>query len=363
VRLTDGGLETSPIFHQHLEVPPFAAFPLVQHQQGRAALREYWTPYLSLAHDIGVPFVVDTATWRANPDWASQLRYDARHLREVNRVAAALARELASKVDQGTVNGVVGPRGDGYVVGDHLMSPDQAAEYHSPQVVALAEAGVEHVTGVSFTYPDEAVGFVRAARAVGVPAIVSFTVETDGRLPNGDALKAAIEQVDHETDRALIGFVINCAHPTHFSDALWGGDWLSRIIGVRGKASVMSHAETGCRRGARRRRSRRPCPALQGVARSAAFPGGAGLMLRHRPPPPTRHQQDLLSLLMPARAAQLASRRGWATSRMSSSIAAATGTASSAPTTPRSVPPTRAAMTTTAPGTFTAFLKTRGWTT
>jgi homocysteine S-methyltransferase len=242
VQLTDGGLETALIFHQGLDLPLFAAFPLVETEDGRAALRAYWQPYLTVAREHRVGFVLDTPTWRANPAWAAQLGYDAQRLRAVNAAAAQFARDLAADEPATMVNGVVGPRGDGYVVGTE-MTPDQAAAYHAEQIDALAAAGVDQVTAITFTHPQEATGFVRSATAAGLSCLVSFTVETDGRLPNGQALRDAIELVDAETGRAAKGFMINCAHPTHFEPALTDGAWLGRILGIRANASTMSHAE------------------------------------------------------------------------------------------------------------------------
>lgn len=242
MRLTDGGLETSLIFHQGLDLPFFAAFPLVENDEGRAALRTYWEPYLTWVRERGVPFALDSATWRANPDWASRLGYDAAALDAVNRAAVEFARSLADTVEDATVNGVLGPRGDGYVVGD-VMTPEQAQDYHAPQVAALAGAGVHQVSVLTLTYPQEAIGVVRAAAEVGVPCVVSFTVETDGRLPNGQDLRGAVEQVDEQTGGAARGFMVNCAHPTHFDSVLVDGPWLERIIGVRANSSTMSHAE------------------------------------------------------------------------------------------------------------------------
>jgi homocysteine S-methyltransferase len=242
LRLTDGGLETSLIFHQGLELPAFAAFPLVETAAGRAALRSYFEPYLDVAAQHGVGFVLDTPTWRANPDWAASLGYDEDRLRAVNRAATVFARELAGDADDVVIEGVAGPRGDGYQVGVE-MTADEAADYHATQLAAFAEAEVDQVAAVTFTYPAEATGFVRAAQRAGLPAIVSFTVETDGRLPNGASLRTGIEQVDAETDGAAAGFMINCAHPTLFTDALEPGEWLERIVGVRANASTMSHEE------------------------------------------------------------------------------------------------------------------------
>ena len=250
LRLTDGGLETTLIFQQGLELPLFAAFPLVQDEVGRATLAAYWQPFVELARGHGVGFDVDTVTWRANPDWAEQLGYDEQAMQAVNEEAARFARLIADEALEGRVNGVVGPRGDGYVSGEE-MSADEAAAYHLPQVTALAAGEVDQLSALTLTYPQEAVGFVRAARAVGVPAVVSFTVETDGRLPNGVGLREAVEQVDRETRGAALGFMVNCAHPTHVESALVergsvagaDGDWLGRLVGLRANASRMSHAE------------------------------------------------------------------------------------------------------------------------
>src|SRR3954451_14408645 len=243
VYLTDGGLETSLIFHQGIDLPMFAAFPLVQQADGRSALRAYWKPYLAVAREFSAAMVVDTATWRASRDWGEQLGYDEASLREVNAEAVGLATELAGALDTATVNGVVGPRADGYVVGE-AMTPEQAADYHAPQIRALASAGVDQVTAVTLTYPDEAVGFLEASEAAGVPAMVSFTVETDGRLPSGHGLRDAVGLVDEQTDHAALGFMINCAHPSHFEVTLRDdGEWLHRIRGLRPNASSRSHAE------------------------------------------------------------------------------------------------------------------------
>ena len=242
VRLTEGGLETTLVFHHGVELSHFAAFPLLEDEDGRRALRAYWEPYLELVTDTGAPFAVDTMTWRANPDWGARLGYDAAALAGVNAAAVRFAADVSRELGGACLNGVVGPRGDGYVVNE-VMTAEQAEKYHQPQVRALAEAGVDQVSALTLTYAHEAVGFVRSAIRVGVPAVVSFTVETDGRLPSGDTLRDAVEQVEVETDRAPLGYMVNCAHPAHFGGALSEGPWLQRVIGVRANASMMSHAE------------------------------------------------------------------------------------------------------------------------
>jgi S-methylmethionine-dependent homocysteine/selenocysteine methylase len=243
--LTDGGLETTLVFHEGIDLPDFAAFPLLDHPDGRAVLRRYFEAFLAVAREHDAAFQLDTPTWRANRDWGERLGYDRTALDQVNRDAVAFARELAAAASdlEVRVNGVVGPRGDGYVV-DERMSAEEAQTYHADQVGSFTAAGADVVSAITMTYPDEAIGIVRAAADARVPVIVSFTVETDGRLPDGTPLAAAIEAVDGATNGAAEAFMLNCAHPTHFEGVLKGaGAWRERIRGLRANASTLSHAE------------------------------------------------------------------------------------------------------------------------
>jgi homocysteine S-methyltransferase len=240
VELTDGGVETFLLFHEGLELPCFASFPLLEDEQGRAALQRYFGRFIDIADRHGLPFVLDTATWRANPDWGAQLGYDADALAAANREAVAFAREIAGRRPGVTINGVVGPRGDGYVAGEQ-MSAGEAADYHGPQIGVLRAAGVDRITALTLTYPDEAIGIVKAAQ--GVPVVIGLTVETDGRLPDGTTIADAVERVDAATDGAAEFFLINCAHPTHIAAGLDGMPQLGRIGGLRVNASALSHEE------------------------------------------------------------------------------------------------------------------------
>jgi S-methylmethionine-dependent homocysteine/selenocysteine methylase len=246
VFLTDGGLETTMIFHKGIDLPLFASYKLLEDSEGRAALREYFSRYLEVARDQGAGFILDTATWRSNPDWGAQLGDDAAALDRVNRDAVAFAQELRAEhvLDAPVlINGVVGPRGDGYVVAD-AMSAEEAQRYHSAQVGSFAAAGADMVAAITMTYAEEATGIARACAAAGIPVAISFTVETDGRLPSGQALGEAIADVDSETRFAVAYYMVNCAHPSHFEHVLAGGGaWLGRIAGLRANASALSHAE------------------------------------------------------------------------------------------------------------------------
>lgn len=240
--VTDGGLETDLLFNKGIDLPDFAAFPLVADAAGAEVLRAYYADYAAIAAGAGAGLVLETPTWRANPDWAAGLGYDAAQLEAANHRAVELMRSIAAEVDvEATlVSGVVGPRGDGYLAAG--ADADEAADYHSAQVRAFAAAGVDVVHAMTMSEPAEALGVVRAARAAGVPVAVSFTVETDGRLPDGTTLRDAVLELD--AAEAPDWYGVNCAHPLHVLPALEEDvTWSARVAVFRPNASTLSHAE------------------------------------------------------------------------------------------------------------------------
>lgn len=247
VFLTDGGLETTLIFHKGIDLPDFAAFDLLKDNQGYEALYEYFQTYAQLAQTYEVGLILESATWRANPDWGTKLGYDAAELAAMNRNAIALLHTIRQQYETETsrmvISGCIGPRGDGYQV-DTAMTPAEAQVYHLPQIEAFREAEADMVSAVTMTYTEEAIGITRAANLVGMPVVISFTVETDGKLPTGQGLKDAIAQVDAATGNGPIYYMINCAHPSHFEPIFATNEpWLTRIHGIRANASTKSHAE------------------------------------------------------------------------------------------------------------------------
>ena len=245
--LSDGGIETTLIFLEGLDLPFFAAFHLFRTREGEDALRKYFRTYAELAKKHRSGLVLETATWRASADWGNKLGYTAHELADVNRKSVAILEELRTEYESAEssiiISGCIGPRGDGYVPTE-LMTVDQAERYHCRQVEAFAGTAADLVTAITMNYAEEAIGVARAAENAELPVVISLTVETDGRLPTGQALGDAIEQIDAATSGYASYFMINCAHPSHFSKVVEGQlPWKDRIHGLRANASTMSHAE------------------------------------------------------------------------------------------------------------------------
>lgn len=243
--LTDGGIETTLIFLDGLELPYFAAFDLLKSPEGRERLRTYYRRHAEIAKKRGLGFILESATWRANPDWAAKLGYSLEDLKTANRQAIELLQEVREEFETPetpmVISGCIGPRGDGYDPGK-AMTADEAEAYHAFQTRIFAEVGTDMVAAITMTNVPEAIGIVRAARSVDLPVAISFTVETDGRLPTGESLQEAVEAVDAATGSAAAYYMLNCGHPTHFEQRL-EGDWCGRLRGLRCNASKRSHAE------------------------------------------------------------------------------------------------------------------------
>ncbi|MGD8428008.1 MAG: homocysteine S-methyltransferase family protein [Balneolaceae bacterium] len=245
--LTDGGFETTLVFKEGITLNHFAAFELITSDTGRDLLKHYFTPYLDLAVKFGLPFIADTPTWRANPDWAYKLGYSNAELDAINKNSVKLIRSITEEHDIAPVDilisGTLGPRGDGYLPGQ-TMTVTEAESYHFNQIMSLAVADADFVTAFTINYSEEAIGIVRAAKTLRIPVIISFTLETDGNLPSGESLGSAITKVDEVTDGYAAHFMINCAHPKHFTKTLQkAGNWKNRLQAIRANASAKSHAE------------------------------------------------------------------------------------------------------------------------
>ena len=242
--LTDAGLETDLIFNHGIELRGFASHTVLPDPAAMAVVSRYFEGFLALARELDAGFILDTLTWRTHPHFGNQIGETPAQLRAATGKAVAFAAELRERSGNPrpvVLNAVTGPCGDAYKP-ELKISADDAERYYAEQIGWIAGSDIDMYTALTFTQASEATGLVRAARAAGLPVVVSFTVETDGRLPDGQPLREAIEEVDSGTGGETAYFMVNCAHPDHFADVL-NGEWTRRIRGIRANASRRSHAE------------------------------------------------------------------------------------------------------------------------
>jgi S-methylmethionine-dependent homocysteine/selenocysteine methylase len=245
--ITDGGPETTFIFHDGLELPLFASFVLLKSDEGRRVLQQYYSSYAAIANKYQVGFILESMTWRASTDWGRELGYSDQELSDANRQAIEMLKVLRNQYENEhtkiVISGCIGPREDGYNP-SHMMKAEEAEHYHTAQIRVMSETDADLVSAATMTYTEEAIGITRAAQSVGLPVVISFTVETDGKLPSGETIQEAIAKVDAATNNGPAYYMINCAHPTHFANILEANDPnTSRLRGIRANASSMSHAE------------------------------------------------------------------------------------------------------------------------
>ena len=245
--LTDSGLETELIYNQGVDLQQFAAFPLLDDAAGMRRLRSCFSGHAAIAARADVGFLLESVTWRANADWGALLGYSADALDQVNRKAIDLLVEVRAEWAEThrpyPISGCVGPRDDGYAPA-MVMTVEAARAYHRPQITTFADTQADQVSAMTLAYPDEAIGIAQAARDVEMPVVLSFTLETDGNLPDGSTLATAIQSVDDATDAYPAYYMINCAHPSHFASVLDpNAQWTGRIRALRANGSSKSRAE------------------------------------------------------------------------------------------------------------------------
>jgi homocysteine S-methyltransferase len=243
--LTDAGVETDLIFNRGIEIREFATHTLLSEPAGRAALTRYFEGFLRLAEEMDTGFILDSATWKAHVHWASSLHASSAELQAANEDSLRFVADLRDRFRNAkpiVLNAIVGPCGDAYSP-EAEIAMDAAEDYFAEQLGWIAATEADMVTALTFNQAGEAAGLARAARAAGLPAVISFTVETNGALPTRQKLSDAIRQVDEATDGYPSYFMINCAHPDHFAGLLEDAPWTRRIRGLRANASRRSHAE------------------------------------------------------------------------------------------------------------------------
>jgi homocysteine S-methyltransferase len=257
--LTVGGTETYLVFEQGFALREMCGFEVFENEDAFEKLvRTYFEPIADAALEAGHGLLCDSLVWRASPDWFERLGYSDSDVERVNRLAVSRTRAALERWQSRApasrnalpivLSADVGPRGDGYRVEPSGLTVEAALNYHRRQLGILAETGIDVIQALTMTNAGEAIGIVRAANERRLASIVSATVETDGRLPDGSTLAEFIARVDDATHGAPLFYMVNCAHPLHLLPTLTqaraeNANWLARLRGFRANASAKSHEE------------------------------------------------------------------------------------------------------------------------
>jgi S-methylmethionine-dependent homocysteine/selenocysteine methylase len=260
--LTCAGTETYLCFQQGFDLPEFCAFAVYDHPDELDRLeKDHLSKVLSAAAETGHGLLIDAMIWRAQPDFLVRLGRDPGHgeLVRIHEAAVGRVRHFVDRwrsehgYDDGSfpvlIVADIGPRGDGYKVEDPSATSDSFRAYHAKQIRAITEVGgIDLVIAYTITGVEESIGIVQACVDAGLPVVISPTVETDGRLPDGSELRTLIEKTDEATNSAPLFYGVNCSHPTHLLPTLEKAseaneEWLERFRGFRANASPRSHEE------------------------------------------------------------------------------------------------------------------------
>jgi S-methylmethionine-dependent homocysteine/selenocysteine methylase len=243
IYLTEGGQETEIMYKHGHKLPEFAMFPLLDDSAAMNDIRAMYRVVLETAVRHRCVPLLGGLDYRASPDWASKIGFDRQALGDMQMRAIDFLRDVArpfeSQLPEIRIAGIVGPRGDAYQL-NKTITAAEAEDYHSVQLETLKRANVDVVSAMTFSSVEEVVGLSRAAARLGLPLIVSMTVDDTGRLWSGPSVREAIAMID---ERAGIArptcYGVNCSHPLEFEPALEPGDWILRVRSLRPNAALM----------------------------------------------------------------------------------------------------------------------------
>lgn len=214
---------------------------LIYDKAGREALTEIYNDYISIAQRAGCPMVIFTPTWRANPERISKAKVD----RNINADAASFLRNLRESWinrPQIFIGGLLGCKHDSYQPELGLTTPE-AESFHRNQVHQLAHAGVDFLLAATMPAVSEACGMARAMATCGIPYIISFVINRQGYILDGNSLDEAIDSIDVMCSRPPLGYLINCAYPSFLQAHRLPPRLLCRLIGFQANASSLDHSD------------------------------------------------------------------------------------------------------------------------
>ena len=215
---------------------------------GREVLGKIYREYIDIGQKFGIPMLVGTPTWRANPERSAEAGLSCESLnRESVRFLRSIRDEFGGYGSDVMIAGLIGCRGDAYNPANAL-SRDEAKTFHTRQLESLAQSGVDLLMAATLPSAAEAEGIALAMESTGLPYVLSFITTGDGTVLDGTPLDQAIRPIDRLVSRRPIGFMVNCVHPSTFRKTyqkvlLSAPDVAERILGLQANTSPRSPSE------------------------------------------------------------------------------------------------------------------------
>lgn len=217
---------------------------LIYDNNGRIALKSLWQGYIDVAKKYGLPLLVTTPTRRANRERVEQAGCSTSIIEDNMMFLRSIQDHCNITM---FVGGLMGCKGDAYT-GEGALSESEAQVFHQWQANLFLNAGADFLyAGIMPTLP-EATGMAQAMSATGLPYIISFTIQKDGRLIDGTAISEAIAYIDNKATVKPLCYMANCVHPSIVSEALLQPFnqthiVFNRFLGIQGNTSPLSYAE------------------------------------------------------------------------------------------------------------------------
>ena len=128
------------------------------------------------------------------------------------------------------------------------MDEKEAIAFHRWTVERFQKADVDFLFAGIMPCLPEAAGLAKAIDDTGLPYIISFTIQQDGKLIDGTTIADAIQYIDERTVNRPVCYMANCVHPSIVLKALLQPfNHLSivkeRFRGVQANTSSLSYKE------------------------------------------------------------------------------------------------------------------------
>lgn len=214
--------------------------PLIYDESAAKLLASITHQYIDIAREFAVPITIAAPTWRLDAERVAAADVPP----TINRDAVEFVKKI--KADSGYdlvyLAGLMATKNDCYDPAAAL-SVLEAEQFHAAQAQQLASTGLDFLLAQTMPAVTEAEGMARAMIASGLPAVISFCINRDGRVLDGTPLDEAIDLLDDRLEGAPLGYAVNCSHPDFIKADQMNPHALSRLIGIWANASAREHSE------------------------------------------------------------------------------------------------------------------------